>query len=193
MSEAIDTEAAVLIDLTDAADAIPLTISPVHPEIQYLPHPRATTRQRRWTRRTAGPLCAAGRPTFLGGDRVARGGRLLVVIDAEATAHYLALVSAVATTHELDIDVYSVRPAHRGGASEPLDTSSARRVARQLAATTEREVHWDVLYGPVDISVRAIVAVTPASAVVLPHASHHRRSCSTGRLAAGLAIPVLLA
>jgi hypothetical protein len=194
MSEATHTDAPVVIDLTDGANALAPPIRPAHAEIQYVPHLRVTARDRGWPRRrVARGWCGEGRPTFFGGDQVVPGGRLLVVINADATVPYLALVSSVATTYELGIDVYSLRPAHRGGASEPLDTSSARRVARQLATATGREVHWDVLYGPAGTSVKAIVAATPASAVALPHLSHGRRSCSVVRLAAGISVPVLLA
>lgn len=85
-----------------------------------------------------------------------------------------------------------MRPAHHSGASEPLDAASARRVARQLTATTGREVHWDVLYGPLKSSVEALLGAGSASAIAFPHVSHQTRACPTVRLACRLSVPVLM-
>jgi hypothetical protein len=169
MSEVIDIDAPVLIDLTGPA--------------------RARRSQRRIV---VSHSCGDGRAVFLGGDRVVAGGRLIVVIDTETTARYLAAVSSIAQSFELALDVYSRRPAHHGGASEPLDTASARRVARELAAVTGRAVHWDVLYGPIDGAVLAMMGAGPTSALALPHVAHDGRSCPTVRLACRLEIPVFL-
>lgn len=101
MSEATDTDASVLIDLTDASTEAAV-MWPVEPaDIYHLAHQPPTARGRRSARRlVSNESCRLGRPTFLGPDAVVPGGRLLAVIDADATAQYLALVSTLAQSFD---------------------------------------------------------------------------------------------